>query len=199
MIRLRKKGDKSVITFKEPTNEKSIAKIRKEEANLVADLIKADRIFLDFQDRNIPTINNNSIVFKLVDLIRKLKPTIILTHWYQESHKDHINTSKLILKSFNLSNSMDYKTKHYPHKVRILGFWNERGRKLRPNFYLNVSNQVKQIKIWGKCYKSQSFRLVGRFAKYRYRFNSLRTPYYFVEGFNIFGMENQKIFGEFFP
>ncbi len=176
-----------------------IASIRKKEAIKVAKIIKAKSIFLRFEDSKVPTINNKDVVLKITNLIRKIKPTVILTHWFREMHPDHKNTSAIILKSFFLSNNSNYKTKYLSHKVRILGFWDERGRGYKPNFYLNVTNQIDRIKEWGKFYKSQAFRIVGRFAKFKARKNSKNTPYNYVETFKIIGVNNFKKFGELFP
>ncbi|MFX0133615.1 MAG: PIG-L deacetylase family protein [Candidatus Hodarchaeota archaeon] len=176
-----------------------IALIRKNEAINVAKIINAKPIFLGYEDTKAPTIKNMDAVSKITELIRGLKPTIILTHWFHEMHPDHKNTSALILKSFFLSNDSNYKTKYPPHKVRILGFWDERGREYKPNFYLNVTNQIDRIKEWGKFYESQAFRIVGRFAKFKARKNSKTTPYYYVEAFKIIGTKIFQKYGEFFP
>ncbi|MBD3226900.1 MAG: hypothetical protein GF329_01830 [Candidatus Lokiarchaeota archaeon] len=65
-----------------------------------------------------------------------------------------------------------------------------------------VKNQIypiDRIKEWGKIYKSQRFRIVGRFTKYRYRYNALRTPFHSVERFKIFKKDLNNRYGEFFP
>ncbi|MHA1380925.1 MAG: PIG-L deacetylase family protein [Candidatus Helarchaeota archaeon] len=178
---------------------KRIALIRKKEALKVAQKINATPYFLEFKDTKVPSIENKDAIFNITDLIRMLKPSIILTHWFQEMHRDHKNTSALVLKSYLLSNDTKYITNHPPHKVRFLGFWDERGKNFEPNFYINVSNQIDRIKEWGKLYESQAFRIVGRFAKFKARKNSKNTPYNFVERFRIVGIKNTKNYGEFFP
>ncbi|NVM04916.1 MAG: PIG-L family deacetylase [Candidatus Helarchaeota archaeon] len=176
-----------------------IAVIRKDEALKVANIINAKPTFLEYKDTKVPNIKNNEAILKITELIRKIKPTIILTHWFREMHPDHKNTSALILKSFFLSNDANFITKYTPHKVRILGFWDERGKGYKPNFHLNVTNQIKRIKEWGKIYKSQAFRIVGRFAKFKARKNSKNTPYNYVEAFKIIGVNKFPKYGEFFP
>ena len=176
-----------------------IALIRKKEAHKVAKIINARPIFLEFEDSKVPNIKNNDATLRITELIRKLKPTIILTHWFREIHPDHKNTSALITKSCLLSNDSNFITKYPKYRVRILGFWDEPGRGFKPNFYLNVTNQINKIKEWGKFYKSQAFRIVGRLAKFKARKNSKNTPYNYVEAFKIIGVKNFKKYGEFFP
>lgn len=176
-----------------------ITSIRKPEAINAANLIKANPYFLEFEDQRVPTIYDEDALRKVTDLIRELKPTIVLTHWFREAHQDHKNTSALVFKSYRLSNDPDFVTNHPPHKVRIFGFWNERGKGYRPNLYLNVTNQIDKIKTWGKCHESQTFRIVGRFAKFIARRNAKKTPYRYVEAFKIYPKPRREQFREFFP
>ncbi len=176
-----------------------IKSIRKREAERAAKLIGAETYFLGFKDTGVPTITDLSAIRIITNLIRKIKPTIILTHFFREGHIDHRHTSALVMKSTLISRKKDYLTEFSSHRVRIFGFWNERGRAFKPNFYLNVQNQIKSLKLWGNCYKSQSFRIVGRFAEFLAKWNSRKTPYSYVEAYQIFGGSKRKNFGEFFP
>ncbi|MHA1649991.1 MAG: PIG-L deacetylase family protein [Candidatus Helarchaeota archaeon] len=176
-----------------------IKSIRKKEALKAANLIKATPYFLEFKDTKIPDPINFEAVQKITNLIRKIRPSIILTHFFREGHRDHRNTSALITKAYLLSKDENYKLQYPPHQARIFGFWSERGRGFKPNFYLNVTNQINKISEWGKCYESQRFRIVGRFAKFIAKYNGRRTPYSYVEKYRIFGTKISKNFGEFFP
>ncbi|MHA1753473.1 MAG: PIG-L deacetylase family protein [Candidatus Helarchaeota archaeon] len=176
-----------------------ISEIRKKEAIMVANLINATPYFLEFKDTEIPSFKDKIALKKIVGLIRKIKPTIILTHWNNELHKDHKNTSNLITKSYFLSDNPNIITDHAPYKPRILAFWDERGKNFKPNFFLNVSDQISYIKKWGKYYNSQSFRIVGRFVKFRYSINAKKTPYSYAEAYYIYNKKSGKSFGQFFP
>ena len=173
--------------------------IRKAESLKAAKLINASPYFLGFNDTKVPELTDLEAIQKITNFIREIKPSIILTHFFREGHKDHKKTSALVSKATLLSSNPDFKTHYHPHKVRIFGFWNERGRGFNPNFFLNVTNQIDRIKDWGNCYESQGFRIVGRFAKLIARINSRKTPYTHVETYRIFGKKHFKAFGEFFP
>ncbi|MHA1276656.1 MAG: PIG-L deacetylase family protein [Candidatus Helarchaeota archaeon] len=176
-----------------------IVAIRKQEALKAAKIIRAKTYFLDFKDTRVPNYTDMNAVWKVTNLIRKIKPSIILTHFFREGHRDHKNTSALITKSVLLAQNKSYETDLPPHKVRIFGYWNERGHGFRPNFYINVERQIDQVKAWGACYESQRFRVVGRFAKLLARFNGRKTPYIYVEKFWIVNKKLVQNYGEFFP
>ncbi|MHA1784614.1 MAG: PIG-L deacetylase family protein [Candidatus Helarchaeota archaeon] len=176
-----------------------IKNIRKSEALKVAELINAETFFLRFKDQGIPAVSNKKALRKVVNLIRKIKPTIILTHWLNEPHKDHKNISRILLKAYYLARNPKYKSKYSSHEVRIFGFWNERGFGFKPNYKINISKQIDKMKEWGKIYVSQAFRIVGRFSKIKARINSKNTPYNHVEVFKIINYNKSNKYGEYFP
>jgi LmbE family N-acetylglucosaminyl deacetylase len=63
------------------------ARIR--EAEAAANLMGADVIVLPYRDTELP--NNDEAKFAVCDLLRELKPDILLTHWKGSFHKDHAN------------------------------------------------------------------------------------------------------------
>lgn len=66
------------------------AKQKIDEAHQFADIIGADVRFLDYKDGELPV--NEEVKFEVADVIRELKPEIIVTHWSGSMHKDHENT-----------------------------------------------------------------------------------------------------------
>lgn len=67
------------------------ARQKRKEAQAAAEVLGADVYFLPYKDAELPV--NDQVKFELADLIRQVKPTIILTHWKESIHKDHTNTS----------------------------------------------------------------------------------------------------------
>ena len=65
-----------------------------EEAHKYAEITKADVRFLDYKDAELPV--NEEIKFQVADIIRELKPDIIITHWKHSMHKDHANTHLIV-------------------------------------------------------------------------------------------------------
>lgn len=70
------------------------AKQKIEEANEFAHIIGADARFLDYKDGELPL--DETVKFQVADIIRELKPDILITHWSQSMHKDHQNTHYIV-------------------------------------------------------------------------------------------------------
>ncbi len=65
-----------------------------EEAKAAARVFGADVRFLPYRDAELP--NNDEVRFALCDLIREVKPTILITHWKGSIHKDHEITHYIV-------------------------------------------------------------------------------------------------------
>ncbi|TCZ71849.1 PIG-L family deacetylase [Paenibacillus albiflavus] len=70
------------------------AKQKIEEAHQFAAIVGADVRFLSYKDGELPV--NDEIKYQIADIIREVKPNIIITHWKGSIHKDHSNTAGLI-------------------------------------------------------------------------------------------------------
>ncbi|MEA3431182.1 MAG: PIG-L family deacetylase [candidate division WOR-3 bacterium] len=61
-----------------------------EEAESSAKILGCNLKVLSYRDGELPL--NEEVKLEICDLIRELKPDIVLTHWKGSFHKDHINT-----------------------------------------------------------------------------------------------------------
>ncbi len=66
------------------------AKQKIEEAHQFASIIGADVRFLDYKDAELPL--DEEVKYKVCDVIREVKPTILITHWKGSIHKDHTHS-----------------------------------------------------------------------------------------------------------
>ncbi|MHA1271284.1 MAG: PIG-L deacetylase family protein [Candidatus Helarchaeota archaeon] len=178
---------------------KIISNIRRQEALKAARLINATPYFLHFKDSCIPNFNDKTALIRIIDLLRSIRPTIILTHWFRAPHSDHRATSYLITRSFLLANDPKFKTANPPSSIRLLLFWLEHTPFFHPNFFINATNFIHYFKNWNKLYSSQSTKLVGRFIKFKYRLFAKKTPYDFVEPFIVYNKKLSQYFGDYFP
>src|SRR5512138_289560 len=64
------------------------ARQRIQEVQESARLMGAQAIWLPYRDGQLPV--NDEVKFQVCDLIRQVKPAVILTHWKGSIHKDHI-------------------------------------------------------------------------------------------------------------
>lgn len=66
------------------------AKQKIDEAHQFADIVGADVKFLAYKDAELPL--NDDVKYQVADVIREVRPDIIVTHWRGSIHKDHENT-----------------------------------------------------------------------------------------------------------
>lgn len=65
-----------------------------QEAEKFARLLNGEAIVLQYADGELP--DNETVRFELCDIIRKYKPNVLLTHWKNSIHKDHMLTHKIV-------------------------------------------------------------------------------------------------------
>lgn len=70
------------------------AEQKRKEARAAAAVLGADCRFLPYGDAELPV--NDEVKYQLCDIIRELKPTILITHWKGSMHKDHENTHYIV-------------------------------------------------------------------------------------------------------
>jgi LmbE family N-acetylglucosaminyl deacetylase len=71
------------------------AKQKVEEAHKFAEIVGADVRFLAYKDAELPL--NEEVKYQVCDVIREVKPDIIITHWKGSMHKDHEYTHHIVL------------------------------------------------------------------------------------------------------
>jgi LmbE family N-acetylglucosaminyl deacetylase len=64
------------------------------EAKAFAELLDGEAIVFDIPDGELP--DNDDIRFQVCDVIRKVKPNIIITHFKNSMHKDHSATHRIV-------------------------------------------------------------------------------------------------------
>jgi LmbE family N-acetylglucosaminyl deacetylase len=90
----------------------------REEATKVAKVLGCETRFLDLKEGNIE--NDTPTVHKIVELIRDVKPDIVITHQPTDYNPDHRKLSQAVLGACLLSRVGEVKTKHKPYKVPCL-------------------------------------------------------------------------------
>lgn len=66
---------------------------KREEAQAFARVIGAQVRFLDYRDAELPV--NGRVVDEVADIIRELRPSIVVTHWKNSIHPDHANAHQI--------------------------------------------------------------------------------------------------------
>lgn len=65
-----------------------------EEAHRFAEIVGADVRFLAYKDAELPV--DEEVKYEVADVIREVKPDILITHWHGSIHKDHANTHYIV-------------------------------------------------------------------------------------------------------
>lgn len=71
-------------------------RIQKErEAHSFAEMLGGEAVIFPYADGELP--ETDEVKFQLCDVIRKYKPDVLLTHWKNSMHKDHIATNHIVI------------------------------------------------------------------------------------------------------
>jgi N-acetylglucosamine malate deacetylase 1 len=89
-----------------------------EEATKVAKVLGCKTRFLDLKEGDIE--DDTPTVHKIVELIRDVKPDIVITHQPTDYNPDHRKLSQAVLGACLLSRVGEVKTKHKPYMVPCL-------------------------------------------------------------------------------
>jgi len=64
------------------------------EAHIFAEMLGGEAYVFDYEDGEVP--DNQEIRVQVADIIRKVKPNVIITHWKNSMHKDHALTHHIV-------------------------------------------------------------------------------------------------------
>jgi LmbE family N-acetylglucosaminyl deacetylase len=95
-------------------------KMRYADAEASAKFIGANLEILPYGDGEL--VVNEESIWAVADLIRKYKPTVILTHWSGSMHQDHNNTHEIVRKALFKAGLPAFKREYPAHWVRTLLF-----------------------------------------------------------------------------
>jgi LmbE family N-acetylglucosaminyl deacetylase len=150
----RKLGDRVVIlhmTLGEAGNPKlspeQYAVQKRKEAMAAAKDLGAEVIFGPYRDAMLP--NDAGARLYVADVIRQVKPTVIITHWKNSTHKDHKNTHDITVDALLMAGLEGVKTAHPPYSgVRSVYYaenW-EDADNFQPYVYVDVTDCVEDRK-----------------------------------------------------
>jgi bacillithiol biosynthesis deacetylase BshB1 len=129
---------------------------REREAQCAADIMGVDfRINLKFPDAHIfNTVENRRPV---VQVIRKYRPQLIITHDINNRNPDHTYTSILVKEAFFTSGLVKYNTgnqKPYrPYRILYsMGYY-----EFIPSIIVDITDQFERKMSAVSCYKSQTY------------------------------------------
>jgi len=144
-------GDKG--HFRIPSGK--LAVIRRREAVAAASVIGAGSLSLGIPDGELfSDLKTRKMV---IDLIRSVRPDIILTHAPNDYYADHTTTSEIVCAASFLAAAPLFKTKHRAHSlIPPLYFMDTvSGVNFLPTFFVDITATFETKKKMLACHKSQ--------------------------------------------
>lgn len=68
---------------------------KEQEAHTFAEMLGGEAVIFPYADGELP--ETDEVKLQLCDVIRKYKPDVLLTHWKNSMHKDHIATHRIVI------------------------------------------------------------------------------------------------------
>lgn len=130
---------------------------REQEANEAAKILKLDiRENLGLRDGHVFCDDESRI--KLVRVLRRLKPKIVLTHQLEDPHPDHDHISQLVRESARLSSMKRYDEESGEDKIPVpIVAHNIFSRNVRPSFVIDISDHLAEKMDAIRAHSSQFY------------------------------------------
>lgn len=144
---------------------------KEKEAKEFADMLNGISVVLPYKDGELP--DNEEVRFKVADLIRKYKPNVLITHWKNSMHKDHILTHKIVKDAQFYAGIPGFKRKDAPHFAAGPFYaenW-EDAEGFHPYYYVKVSEEG--FKLWQKAIEKHWFAVNSKSFKYKEYYEAL--------------------------
>jgi N-acetylglucosamine malate deacetylase 1 len=131
------------------------AALRKQEATKAARILGLTvRENLGLSDGDVHVTPQTRL--KVIRILRKYRPLVVLTHYWDDKHPDHVNTSRLVAEAVHHSGLAKIKTGQERYRPKTLLFF-----KLPPNvppsFIVDISDYAEQRSRAIEAYRSQLF------------------------------------------
>jgi bacillithiol biosynthesis deacetylase BshB1 len=131
------------------------AALRKEEAENAARILGATvRENLELPDGEVAV--TPAARLKIIRLLRKYRPVVVLTHYWDDRHPDHVNTSRLVAEAVHHSGLAKIKTSQARYRPQTVLYF-KIPTSLVPSFIVDVSDQIEKRTAAIACYRSQFF------------------------------------------
>jgi len=154
---------------------------RKNETLNASKILKLDiRENLKISDCAI--VNNGENRLKIIEIIRKYKPSLAVIPYEKDRHPDHENSSKLLKDAIFISGLKNFRTDSQFHKPKIVISY-MLNYQFKPNFIVDISDYYLQKMEAFAAYKSQfqedgSSQSTYINSRYFYDFVASRNKYY---------------------
>lgn len=171
LVKQRQLGDRIVflhLTLGErghPTlGPSAYADQKRREAQAAAKAIGAEALFGPYRDGELP--NDEAARQYVAEVIRRVRPSLILTHWRESLHRDHATTHAVVVDAVLLAAIDTGKggvPRHRGARVWYAENWEDK-EGFQPYLYVDVSGHVP---AWTEMVKSYEF-VRGEISSFEY-------------------------------
>lgn len=127
---------------------------KRKEAGAAARVLGAEVLFGPFEDGEVP--NSDDARRYVADVIRQVRPTLVITHWRESIHRDHAATHAVVVDAVLLAAIESGKSGEQPHRGARLWYtenW-EDTQGFQPYLYVDVTDQIAK---WRELVSSYEF------------------------------------------
>ena len=129
--------------------------IRQKEAARAAQILGVKiRENIGLPDGNV--LVDPSSRLKVIRILRKYRPKIILTHFWDDKHPDHVHTSRLVTEAVHHSGLSKIRTGQERYRPPVTAYF-KLPPTVIPSFVVDISDFVEQRKLAIESYRSQLF------------------------------------------
>jgi bacillithiol biosynthesis deacetylase BshB1 len=130
--------------------------IRQNEAMKSAEIMKLSvRENLEIPDGNVQNTRENQL--KVISMIRKYRPTLIIAPWIESRHPDHSNCGKLVTDAWYLSGLYKIDTGQEVYRAQRVIYFYERYFDGKPSFIVDITKEFDTKLEAIKAHKSQFY------------------------------------------
>ncbi|NLT67245.1 MAG: bacillithiol biosynthesis deacetylase BshB1 [Acidobacteria bacterium] len=128
---------------------------RREEAGRAAEILKVQvRENLGFSDGEMTVTPEARL--KIIKILRKYRPPIVLTHYWDDRHPDHVNTSRLVTEAVHHSGLAKIDTGQHRYRPPTILYFKVPSY-IVPTFIVDVSDFVERRNAAIQAYRSQLY------------------------------------------
>lgn len=141
------------------------------EAESFAREIGGEAMVLDYPDGLLP--DNDQVRFQVCDIIRKVKPDIVVTHHAKSMHKDHMACHRIVVDAWFYAAIAGFQREEPRHFARHLYFaenW-EDATDFKPYVYLDVT---EGFPIWERAIDCHRFTTQSTSFAYKEYYSHLK-------------------------
>ena len=154
----------------------SVSDYRKQkvvEAESFAEMLGGKAIVFPYVDGELPI--NDEVAFELADLIREYKPDVLITHWKNSMHKDHMAAYEITKKAQFYAGLASIERKlprHYAQGPYYAENWEDEAG-FTPYVYSVISKEA--FDLWYKAIDTHWFAVNSTSFKYKQYYSHLKA------------------------